>query len=233
MSETTPAIVAVGAHAADMEFTAGATILKHTRAGWDAHIINLTLGEKGAPLQSVDAYAAQKKAEAEACAEILGATQHFLPYKDGELPVTDEIAEQIALLLRRIQPRVIITHWPGSIHQDHTNTHHLTVRAHFMAAIPHFELQGLPPARGCRLYWAENWEDPTGFEPYVYVDVSDVFDDYERAFKCFAIGRGEGDFPYWDWYQARTRIHGIHRRTQHCQAFAIDDTGKYLVKELL
>lgn len=79
-----PCIVAVGAHAADMEFTAGATLLKHVRAGWQAHIINLTLGEKGASTQTVDEYASQKKAEADACAEVLGAIQHYVPYKDGD-----------------------------------------------------------------------------------------------------------------------------------------------------
>lgn len=228
-----PAIVAVGAHAADMEFTAGATLLKHARAGWDAHIVNLTLGEKGAAQQTVAQYAAQKRAEAEACAAALGATQHFLPYEDGELPIADAIAHQIAVLLRQLQPQVLITHWHGSIHLDHTNTYHLVRRAHFMAAIRHFRVEGLPRLGGCRLYYADNWEDPEGFEPYVYVDVSEVFADFEKAFKCFAIGRGEGGYPYWDWYQARTRIHGIARRVRHAQAFAVDAESRYQVKELL
>ena len=229
----TPVIVAVGAHAADMEFSAGATLLKHARDGWDTHIINLTLGEKGAAEQTVEEYAAQKQREADACAARLGATQHYLPYADGELPVTDSIAHEIAVLLRRLQPQVLITHWHGSIHLDHTNTYHLTRRAHFMAAIRHFEVDGLPPLRGCRMYYADNWEDPEGFSPYIYVDVSDVFDEFEQAFKCFAIGRGEGGYPYWDWYQARTRIHGIARGVQHAQAFAIDDFGKHQMRTLL
>ncbi len=229
----TPCIVAVGAHAADMEFTAGATLLKHVKAGWQAHIINLTLGEKGASTQTVEEYGAQKKAEADACAEVLGVTQHYLPYKDGEVPITDDIAHDIAVLFRRLQPQVIITHWHGSIHLDHTNCYHLTRRAHFMAAIKHFDVDGLPRMPACRLYYADNWEDPEGFEPYVYVDVSDVFEEYERAFKCFAIGRGEGGYPYWDWYQARTRIHGISQRVAHAQAFAVDDFGKNVKKELL
>ena len=229
----TPVIVAVGAHAADMEFSAGATLLKHARDGWDTHIINLTLGEKGAAEQTVEEYAAQKQREADACAARLGATQHYLPYADGELPVTDSIAHEIAVLLRRLQPQVIITHWHGSIHLDHTHTYHLTRRAHFMAAIRHFEVDGLPPLRGCRMYYADNWEDPEGFSPYIYVDVSDVFDEFEQAFKCFAIGRGEGGYPYWDWYQARTRIHGIARGVQHAQAFAIDDFGKHQMRTLL
>jgi len=228
-----PCIVAVGAHAADAEFAAGASLLKHVRVGWDAHLIHLTLSEKGSATLSPEEYAAQKKVEAEEAARLLGATAHFLPCKDGELPVTDEIARQIALLFRRLQPGVIITHWPGSIHLDHTNTYHLTRRAHFMAAIRHFDLDDLPPARGCRLYYADNWEDPENFEPYVYVDISDVMADWEKAFKTYAIGRGEGGYPYWDWYQARTRLHGIARGVRHAQGFAIDAFGKFQMRDLL
>lgn len=58
-------------------------------------------------------------------ARLLRATPHFFTYLDGELPNTDEVAHQLARLLRRLQPQVIITHWRDSIHQDHTNTYHL------------------------------------------------------------------------------------------------------------
>lgn len=226
-------IVAIGAHTADMEFTAGATLLKHVRQGWEAHLVSLTLGEKGSARLSPAEYGTQKHAEAEEAARLLQATPHFFPYLDGELPNTDEVARQLALLLRRLQPQVIVTHWRDSIHQDHTNTYHLVRRARFMATIRHFDLEGLPPLRWARMYYADNWEDPENFRPYVYVDISEVFADWEQAFKSFAIGRGEGGFPYWDWYQARTRIHGIHRRVQHAQAFAIDEDSMLQVRELL
>lgn len=215
-------IVAIGAHAADMEFSAGATLLKHARNGWDAHIINLTLGEKGSSRLSPEEYGAQKRNEAEAAAQILQVTCHFLPYRDGELTVSDEIACEIAKLLRKLQPQVVIAHWRDSIHTDHTAAYYLTRRAIFMAANRHFDLDGLPPC-WARLNYAENWEDAENFRPFVYVDISDVFADWERAFKCFAIGRGEGGFPYWDWYQAKTRLRGIEIGVMYAQAFAVDE----------
>ena len=49
-----PVIVTVGAHAADQEFTAGATVLKHVQHGWEAHTVNLTLGEKGSARLSAE-----------------------------------------------------------------------------------------------------------------------------------------------------------------------------------
>lgn len=232
MSDT-QRIVAVGAHAADVEFAAGGALLKHAQQGWDVHIIHLTLGEKGSGTLSAAEYGAQKRREAEAAAAIMHATPHFFPYADGELPITDEIAREMALLLRRLQPQVILTHWPGSIHLDHTNAHHLTLRARFMAAIRHFELEGLPRLGPCRVYYTDNWEDPVDFRPYVFVDISGVMAGWEKAAKSYAIGRGEGGFPYWDWYEARTRTHGILRGVRHAQAFAIDLTDQYQVRELL
>ncbi len=226
-------IVAIGAHAADMEFTAGATLLKHVRSGWEAHIIHLTLGEKGNPRLSPEEYGAQKRQEAEEAAAILKVTPHFLPYKDGELSVRDEIAFPLATLLRQLQPQVIITHWKESIHDDHIATHYLTRRAVFVAANAHFVLEGLPPLRGVRLYYAENWEDAQNFSPFVYVDITDVFAEWQRAFKCFAIGRGEGGFPYWDWYQARTRLRGIEIGVFYAQAFAVDEWRMRQRRELL
>jgi LmbE family N-acetylglucosaminyl deacetylase len=45
-------IMVVGAHAADAEIMAGATVLKHVEAGWRAVLVHLTLGEKGHPRSS-------------------------------------------------------------------------------------------------------------------------------------------------------------------------------------
>ncbi|MEW6754872.1 MAG: PIG-L family deacetylase [Candidatus Latescibacterota bacterium] len=228
-----PCIAAVGAHAADVEFAAGGALLKHARQGWDVHILHLTLGEKGSSTLSAQEYGEQKRREAQAAARHLQATPHFFPYADGELPVSEEVAREMALLLRRLQPQVILTHWPGSIHLDHTYAHHLTLRARFLAAIRHFELEGLPQLGSCRVYYTDNWEDPVDFQPYVFVDISRVMDGWEKAAKSYAIGGGEGGFPYWDWYEARTRAHGILRGVGHAQAFGMDPTAQYQVKELL
>lgn len=228
-----PCLVAIGAHAADMEFSAGATLLKHARKGWDVHIVHLTLGEKGHPTLPPDAYGPQKRREAEAAAQILQATPHFLPYRDGELQVTKEIVVMVATLIRQLRPQVVITHWKGSLHPDHVATYHLTRHALFLAGNPHFQLKGTAAVQGIRLYYAENWEDSEAFEPFVYVDISDVFSDWKRAFQCFAIGRGEGRFPYWDWYQAQTRLRGIEIGTSYAQAFAVDPWQKRQPKALL
>ncbi len=208
-------------------------MLKHARAGWSAHIIHLTLGEKGNPRLSPSEYGAQKRREAEDAARLLGATPHFLPYPDGELTVSDDVGRELAALLRQLEPEAVIAHWRDSIHADHTAAHYLTRRALFVAANAHFDIADLPPLRAARLYCADNWEDAGSFTPFVYVDISDVFPDWEQAFKCFAIGRGEGGFPYWDWYQARTRMHGIAIGVAYAEAFAVEQSQMRQVRDAL
>jgi N-acetylglucosamine malate deacetylase 1 len=232
MAET-PCVVAVGAHAADMEFSAGAALLKHAQSGAAVHILHLTLGEKGHAELSPAEYGAQKRQEAEAAARILRATPHFLPYHDGELHADDDAAAALAKLLRGLQPGAIITHWRESIHADHTAAYHLIRRAMFMACNRHFGLEGLPPMRWARLYYAENWEDAEAFRPYVYIDISDQMAEWERAFRCYAIGRGEGGFPYWDWYEAQTRLRGIRIGVRHAEAFAVDESAMMTTRDLL
>ncbi|MCS7254376.1 MAG: PIG-L family deacetylase [Armatimonadota bacterium] len=226
-------IVAVGAHAADVEFMCGATLLKHAVNGWDVHIIHMTLGEKGHPELSPCEYGAQKREEAEKAARLLKAVVHFMPFKDGELYVGDEPATELAKLIRRLRPNVVLTHWRMSIHEDHIATHRIVHRAIFMASNPHFEIDGLKASPYPRLYYAENWEDAEGFVPFVYVDITDVFSEWEKAFKSYAIGRGEAGFPYWDWYLATARLRGIEISVMYAQAFAVEIHRMRRVAQLL
>src|SRR5690349_6090516 len=57
-------VLAVGAHAGDMELTAGAVLAKARREGARVVLLHLTLGEGGNPRLSPEAYGAQKRREA-------------------------------------------------------------------------------------------------------------------------------------------------------------------------
>ncbi len=65
MEEQREHIVAIGAHAGDMELTAGGVIAKYTMAGHRATLVHITPGEKGHPRLSAEEYKQQKMAEGE------------------------------------------------------------------------------------------------------------------------------------------------------------------------
>ncbi len=195
-------LMVIGAHAGDAENMAGAVVLKHTRAGHAATIVHMTLGEAGHPRLGPAEYAEQRKREVEAAAQLMGAKAVWLMYRDGELPVADEIKFQLCDLIRQEKPDAILTHWKGSFHKDHCATHEIVRDAVFYAALP--AIQRADPAHAVgKIYFPENWEDMDGWRADVYVDVSAVWPDYLNVLRAHELMRGGiSSFRYLEYYDA-------------------------------
>jgi LmbE family N-acetylglucosaminyl deacetylase len=227
-------ILAVGAHAGDMELTAGAVLLKARREGARVVLLHLTLGEGGNPRLSPEAYGAQKRREAEAVAAALGAEVRFGPYRDGELPDTEDARRWVADVIRQVRPTLVITHWHGSIHKDHARTHAIVTDAVLLASLAGVRTAN-PPHRGVRGVWyAENWEDADGFRPYVYVDVTGAAAAWRDAVTRYEFVRGGvSTFAYLDYYTALATLRGAEARRGQAVAFDIDPLGKKRVLDSL
>ena len=91
-------ILAIGAHAGDMELTAGALLIKHQKLGDRVVILHMTLGEGGNRRISPTAYGAQKRREALAASAVIGAEAIFAPYRDGEIPDDEETRRYMRVL---------------------------------------------------------------------------------------------------------------------------------------
>jgi N-acetylglucosamine malate deacetylase 1 len=203
-----PHLMVVGAHISDAENMAGAAMLKHKRAGWDISIVHVTAGEKGHPTLPPEEYIKMRHADAQASGEFIGASVEILPYLDGESQVTEEAAWLIADLIRQYRPTVLLTHWRGSFHSDHNNTHDLVKMALFKAGLPAFKREH--PAHYPRaVLYAENWEDMENYSADIYLDVTDVFDDYLKLLKTHALMRERySSFRYYDYYEALGQMRG-------------------------
>ena len=201
-------MMVVGAHAADAEIMGGATVLKHVNAGWRAVLVHMTPGEKGHRTLSPDEYANVKAREAEAAARALGAECVMLPFRDGELPVSEEAQWAVADVIRERRPDVLVTHWRGSIHRDHRSTSLNVMESLFLARLPAFKRRH-PSYGPSKVFFAENWEDAEGFRPDLYLDVSDVFGRYLEAIRSYSLFRGEvASFPYEQWYRGAAEMRG-------------------------
>ncbi len=198
----------IGAHAGDAENMAGACVLKHTRAGHAATIVHMTLGEAGHPTLAPEVYAEQRKREIEESAQRMGGKAIWLPYRDGELPVNDQVKFQVCDLIRQERPAIVLTHWKGSIHKDHVATHEIVRDAIFYAALPALK-RALPVHRVRGVYFPENWEDMEGWRADVYLDVSDVWEDYVKVLRSHELMRGGiSSFRYFDYYNALGTMRG-------------------------
>ncbi len=190
MTRTPRTILAIGAHAGDMEVSCGAVLALHARRGDRVVLYHMTLGEGGNPSLTPDAYGAQKKREAEAIARAMHAEVIFGPYKDGEIPDNQEARLVVADVIRQVAPTHIITHWRKSIHPDHAKTYAIVNEAVLLASLEGVATKH-PRHRGVKgIYFTENWEDPEDFTPYFYVDVSETFDDWRQWITTYQFIKG-------------------------------------------
>lgn len=210
-------IMVISAHCGDAEAMAGGIVAKYTAHGHEASIVHVTPGEKGNRKKSPEEFAKQKREEALAAGDVLGADVYFLPYKDGELPVDDGPKFALCDVIRKAKPTVILTHWKESIHKDHESTSLIAEDARFYAALPAFERE--EPAHGAwGFLYCENWEDPFGYQPEIYVDITEVFDTYVKGMEQYELFRGGiSSFRYIDYYKALAVTRGCLSNCQYAQ----------------
>lgn len=215
-------ILSIGAHAGDAEIASGIALAHRVNAGGSVAMLHLTLGEKGNLRMSPAEYAALKRQEAQAAADVLGAQVYFLPYEDGLLPVNDEVKFAIAGVIRECRPEVIVTHHCASIHKDHVNCHLNVGDAVFYAAVDGFDIPGEKHfAR--TVYYAENWEDRDGFVPHAILDVTEAdIALWREMVGRYSLFRGEViSFPYVEYYEKLARVRGIENYTPYAVAFGV------------
>src|SRR5688500_9491664 len=108
-------ILAVFAHPDDVELTVGGTLLKMKHLGYLTGALDVTRGEmgtRGTPEGRAE--------EAKDAAGILKLDiRENLGLPDGHVFVTDEQRTALVRVLRRLKPRVILTHQIADPHPDH------------------------------------------------------------------------------------------------------------------
>jgi N-acetylglucosamine malate deacetylase 1 len=227
-------ILAIGAHAGDMELTAGTVLIKQHKLGDRVVILQMTLGEGGNPRLSPRVYGAQKCREALAADSVIGAETIFAPYRDREIPNDEAVRRYVADVIRTVRPTYIITHWSHSMHKDHANTSLIVQDAVLLASLDGVVIQH-PAHRGVRgIYYADNWEDADSFSPYVYVGVSDEMAQWREAVTKYEFVGGKiSSFKYLDYYDALSTVRGAISGKGRAVAFDIDPFGKRRVLDSL
>ena len=227
-AQATPrTILAIGAHAGDAELTMGPLLAAEHARGSRVMILDLTLGERGHPTLSAQQYATQKRREATQVAAAIGAELEIGPWHDAEIPNDEAARRWVATVIRRVRPTLVLTHWKESMHRDHSATSAIVRDAVLLAALPDVAGVEGTPHRGVAVWYAENWEDATGFTPYVYFGIDSAsWSRWRSAVSTFEFARGATGFPYVEYYDALGRVRGIEARKQHAVAFDIEPAGK-------
>ncbi|MBI4236634.1 MAG: PIG-L family deacetylase [Chloroflexi bacterium] len=176
-------VLLVAAHPDDEVLGPGGAILRHARQGDQVAVCILTDGGTG---RYEEPGIAALRRSAERCAEFLGVRDlRVLDFPNQRLELTPaaDLARALEEEIRRVRPDVLYTHHRGDINPDH--------RAVFQASL--IAARPLPETGVARVLSYEvpsstEWGapgDPGGFQPNLFVDVTEVLEEKVRAFLAY------------------------------------------------
>lgn len=128
-------ILAVFAHPDDVELTVGGTMLRMKHLGYRTGIVDVTRGEMGTR-GTVDGRAA----EAAEAAKILKLDlRENLELPDGHVFDDDPSRTALVRVLRRLKPKVLLTHQLGDPHPDHDHIANLVRESSRLASMRRYD----------------------------------------------------------------------------------------------
>jgi N-acetylglucosamine malate deacetylase 1 len=128
-------ILAVFAHPDDSELTVGGTLLKMKRLGYRTGVLDITAGEMG-----TRGTPEGRREEALEAAKILKLDlRENLGLPDGRVFVTDVERTKLVKALRRLKPKVILTHQLNDSHPDHDHIAQLVRESARLASMRRYD----------------------------------------------------------------------------------------------
>jgi len=172
-------ILAIFAHPDDVELAVGGTLLKMKNLGYTTGALDVTRGEMGTR-GTVDSRAK----EAEEAARILKLdVRENLGLPDGHVFAEDESRVKLVRVLRRLKPKVILTHQDGDPHPDHNHIVQLVRESSRLASMRKYDEDGgekIQMPNVAHTVFSRN------VHPSFIVDISDFLDEKMTAIYAHA-----------------------------------------------
>ena len=178
-------VLAIAAHPDDMELICGGTLIRAQMLGRATAILDLAAGEmasRGTP--------ELRAKEATKAARVMGvAVRENLGLPDGGIQNTPENRTKVAVVIRRLQPRIVITHSLHGRHPDHPIVAQLVRDACFIAGLKKIEPK-TAPHRPLKVLHALSFREDN-VKPTFVVDISDAFEKKLQAIRCYESQFGD------------------------------------------
>ena len=130
-------ILAIFAHPDDVELTVGGTLLKMKSLGYKTGALDVTQGEMG-----TRGTVAGRAEEAVKAAEILKLdVRENLGLPDGHVFADDQSRTKLVRVLRRLKPKVVLTHQDYDPHPDHNHIVQLVRESARLASMRKYDEQ--------------------------------------------------------------------------------------------
>jgi len=216
-------ILAFGAHPDDVEFLCAGTLLKYHDAGHKIFIALTTSGNTGSnETASKEETAAMREKEQLEAAKFYDAQVRFLRFDDEGLQDTPQTRRAVLTAIRWANPDVILTNPPWDPSTDHGMTGRLVTQVLLSVGGKQHPADLPPIDKTPQVFF---WDIPAGmgFQPEVYVDISDVI---ERKLQAIAAHKSqyawmnefmEDDFA--DYCRALSGYRGFQAGKKYAEGF--------------
>ncbi|UCD16727.1 MAG: bacillithiol biosynthesis deacetylase BshB1 [Candidatus Zixiibacteriota bacterium] len=175
-------ILAIAAHRDDVEITCGGTIIKLIDNGRKVGVLDLTQGEMG-----TKGTAQERERDSIDAAKIMGLSwRGNLNIPDAGVEITRENKLNVARVIRKFKPAMVILPYWVQRHPDHLSACQLGYDACFLAGLKKLEIEGEPHRPRKIIYTSSFREVRHSF----FVDVSSQF---ERKLKSVAAYKSQFD----------------------------------------
>lgn len=197
--------VSIGAHSLDAEILGGPVLMKYAKQGVHCTYIHVTQGRLEDPDATEEAKAAYLQEllnQNRRAAEKLGGDTIWLGYVSSSMPTLEQFASRLETYFTEEKVDLVVTHWRGSMHPRHINTHDAVT-----AAVKRMREKG----SSIRLVYGENFEDLVGFIPQAYFKLEqNEIDQWYSALREYSVFRGDiNDFPYFAYYSTIGKVRQI------------------------
>lgn len=240
MSDLKLDVLAFAAHCDDIEITSGGLMIKFGDLGYKVGACDLTAGEMGTRGSKE-----QRLAESKCSAQVMGlAMRENLELPDAHLEFKREYIMQMAGMIRKYTPKLVILPYWEQRHPDHRMCSLLGQDACYFSGLKKLDLEG-EPHRPFKILFATYYRSDA--QPSFYVDISDQFERKLEAVKCYKsqfdhtpesrqiFHPGSDVFDYMD---SRDHNQGLIMRVKYAEAYIqkepmlVDDPMKLEVQSV-
>ena len=203
-------ILAVGAHADDVEIGCGGTVARHVEKG--DNVIILVMAESsytyydGTVMRTLE----EVEVEERSATKVLGAKLINLGFETKNVPYSSESIEAINKVIDDYDIDTIYTHWYHDTHQDHSRTTQSVISAgRYVRNILVYEPE-YPAGRSYLGFWNQ-----------YYVDITSTFDIKMEALRCHESQMKKYGDSFPEAVEARARHRGYEIGTRYAECFEV------------
>jgi LmbE family N-acetylglucosaminyl deacetylase len=204
-------VVVFGAHPDDPESGCGGLIALLTKAGHEV-IVGYATCYRGERKIGKEPEGMVRRREAAAACRTLGATPHFFDYAHEKLAADSATLKAVADWLKKVQPDIVLTHWPLDTHPNHHVTSSLVWQCYLREST-------------WSLYFFEVETDlqTMNFRPELYLPIENVRGKKQEALNCH---RSQQPDAIWTLHDTMHRRRGDESGVKYAEAYLLASPQK-------